>query len=309
MDGMERSDRHMGPHLSMTTGAVMRLVAAAAAVALLAVSCGDDGESAATTTTTTEAPASTSTTEAPPSTEAPQTTTSTSTTSTTSTTTSTTTTSTTTEAPPAAQCPGDGALPADAQYASLAGADVDGDGDVDTLHAYATGDPDTPNQWWLQVSFAGGGGSTYAVNNPGALLSGVRANDGVDLNGDGTEEFFAKIGTGASATIMGLFDVIDCELVHVTIDGQPTELTIGASVGNFSGYECLDIDLNGANDFLLVYRGQRLGDSNDFEVTAIQYALVDGELDQILADGLGMTEGDPGFMEFGGEECPNSLPT
>jgi hypothetical protein len=102
----------------------------------------------------------------------------------------------------------------------------------------------------------------------------VQANDGVDLNGDGTEEFFAKIGAGASATVMGIFDVIDCDLVHVTVDGAPAELTIGASVGNFSGYECLD-----------------------------------GGLDLILADGLGMTEGEPGFMEFGGEECPNSLPT
>lgn len=285
-----------------------RAIIAALAVTLLAASCGDDDGDALDTTATTEAP---TTTAGPASTTsvAPPESTTTSTTIVSTSTTTTSTTTTTTTAAPAAQCPGDGALPADAQYASLAGADVDGDGDVDTLHAYATGDPDTPNQWWLQVSFAGGGGSAYAVDHPGSLLSGVRANDGVDLNGDGTEEFFAKIGAGASATVMGIFDVIDCELVHVTLDGSPVELTIGASVGNFSGYECLDIDLNGANDFLLVYSGQRLGDSDDFEVTAIQYSILDGELGLIVADGLGMTEGEPGFMEFGGEECPNSLPT
>lgn len=295
----------MGPDLAVNAIRRFRPMVVVVGLALIAASCGDDSGDAApsTTTTTTEAPTSTeatSTTEAPASTtsaEAPESTTSTS------------TTTTTAEPVPTAQCPGDGALPGDAQYATLAGADVDGDGDVDTLHAYATGDPDTPNQWWLQVSFAGGGGSVYAVDHPGALLSGVRANDGVDLNGDGTEEFFAKIGAGASASIMGVFDVIDCELVHITVDGTPTELTIGASVGSFSGYECLDIDVNGANDFLLVYSGQRLGDSNDFEVTAIQYAVLNGELDLILADGLGMTEGEPGFMEFGGEECPNSLPS
>lgn len=303
---MERSNRRMDPHLAMSRRRPRRAIIAALVVALVAASCGDDD--AADTSTTTEVPA---TTEAPTTTAGPASTTSVEPpeSTTTSTTIVSTSTTTTTTAAPAAQCPGDGALPDDAQYASLAGADVDGDGDIDTLHAYATGDPDTPNQWWLQVSFAGGGGSAYAVDHPGALLSGVRANDGVDLNGDGTEEFFAKIGAGASATVMGIFDVIDCELVHVTVDGSPVELTIGASVGNFSGYECLDIDLNGANDFLLVYSGQRLGDSADFEVTAIQYALLDGELDLILADGLGMTEDDPGFMEFGGEECPNSLPT
>lgn len=280
-----------------------RFAIALASLVLIAASCSDDSTETTDATTT----STTSTTAAPPTTEATTTTESPETTTTPPP--ETTVTTTTEPAGPANQCPGDGALPDDAQYASLAGADVDGDGDVDTLHAYATGDPDTPNQWWLQVSFAGGGGTAYAVDNPGALLSGVRANDGVDLNGDGTEEFFAKIGAGATATIMGVFDIIDCELVHVTIDDAPTELTIGASIGNFSGYECLDIDANDANDFLLVYTGQRLGDSNDFEVTAIQYALQDGELELILADGLGMTEGDPGFMEFGGVECPNSLPT
>lgn len=274
--------------------------------ALIASACGDDADTASIADESTTTVAETTTSTEPPPTTEPTTTTE----STTTTTTSTTTTTTTTTEPPtttaAADCPGDGALPADAQFATLAGADVDGDGDVDTVHAYATGDPDTPNQWWLQVSFMGGGVSTYAVDHPGALLSGVRANDGVDLNGDGTEEFFAKIGAGAAAEIAGVFDVIACEIVHVTVDGQPTELTRGASIGNFSGFECLDIDANDANDFLLVYTGQRLGDSNDFEVTAIQYALQNGELQQILADGLGMTEGEPGFMEFGGVECPNS---
>ncbi|MEM7142802.1 MAG: hypothetical protein AAF548_17395, partial [Actinomycetota bacterium] len=296
------------PHLPMTTGGTMTtnrriLHLVLGAFALIAASCGDDD--AADPPTTTDAPTS-STTEAPAATTtaAPETT-------------------TTTEAEPitvpetppttepapttvANQCPGDGALPGDAQYATLAGGDVDGDGDVDTIHAYATGDPDTPNQWWLQVSFTGGGGSAYAVDNPGALLSGVQANDGVDLNGDGTEEFFAKIGSGASVLGIGVFDVVDCELVHVAIDGQPSELATGGTVNRFFGFECLDIDVNGANDFLLVYSGQRLGESTDFEVTAIQYAVQNGELVQILADGLGMTEGEPGFMEFGGEECPNS---
>ncbi len=295
---MERSGGRVDPHLPMSHSRLRRGVVLVSILVLVATGCGDDDSddaapSTSSTTTTTEA----TTTTAPTTTVADSTTT-----------VPATTTTTTTTAAPSAQCPGDGALPGDAQYATLAGADVDGDGDVDTLHAYATGDPDTPNQWWLQVSFAGGGGSALAVDHPGALLSGVRANDGVDLNGDGTEEFFAKIGAGASTTIMGVFDVIDCALVHVTIEGTPSELTTGATVGSFSGFECLDIDVNGANDFLLVYSGQRLGDSNDFEVTAIQYALVDGELDLILADGLGMTEGDPGFMEFGGEECPNSQP-
>lgn len=273
------------------------LVAVIAVLAVVSTACGDDADPVAEPTTTSGATTTTTqaTTTTVPTTTAPPPTTTGSTTSTLA--------PTTTAGP---QCPGDGALPDDARFATLAGADVDGDGDIDTIHAYATGEGDPPDQWWLQVSFAGGGGSAYAVTTPGVLLSGVQANDGVDLNGDGTEEFFARIGSGASVEIVGVFDVIDCELVHVTVDGGPTQLASGGSVKNLSGFECLDIDANGAIDFLLVWSGQRLGESSDFEVTAIQYALEDGELDQVLADGLAMTEGEPGFLEFGGEPCPNA---
>lgn len=277
-----------------------RILALALTVVLLA-SCGDDDSPTANATTTEATDTTTSTpsstvapsTTAPPSTAPP--------------TTETAAPQDTSPDSPASddQCPGDGALPPDALAATLAGADVDGDGDVDTIHAYATG-TDTPTDWWLQVSFAGGGGSVLAIDTPGVSLSGVEARDGVDLNGDGTEEFFARIGAGATVAIVGVFDVIDCELVHVTLDGVPVQLSTGASIANISGFQCLDVDGNGANDFLVVYAGERLGESNDFEVTASQYALMDGTLDLILADGLAMTEGDPGFLEFGAEDCPNS---
>jgi hypothetical protein len=286
---------------------MIRILAAVAALALLA-SCGDDASTADTATTSsptaeTTPPDTTAPDETSPDTTPPETTT------TDTTTTDTTPPDATAPDDPTAdaQCPGDGALPGDATAATLAGADVDGDGDVDTIHAYATGsDSGTPDQWWLQVSFAGGGGSVLAIDTPGVSLSGVEARDGVDLNGDGTEEFFARIGAGATVAIVGVFDVIDCALVHVTLDGVPVQISTGASIANISGFECLDLDGNGANDFLIVYTGERLGDSNDFEITASQYALMDGSLELILADGLAMTEGDPGFLEFGGEDCPNS---
>ena len=71
----------------------------------------------------------------------------------------------TTTEPPATtapnQCPGNGALPEGVEAPTLANADVDGDGDIDTVHAYRL-----DGEWKLQVSIMGGGGTTLAVANP-----------------------------------------------------------------------------------------------------------------------------------------------
>ena len=271
-----------------------RLLLILLGVALAAAACGGSGEEAApATTTTTSAP---TTTEAPATTAAPTTTVAATTTSTTSTTTSTTTTTTTTTV--AAQCPGDGALPEGVEGATLAGADVDGDGDVDTVHAYRLA-----GQWTLQVSFTGGGGTTLPVTNPGVDLTGAVAYDGIDINGSGKEEFFAKIGGGASTQAFGLYEVVDCQLRAIQLDGEQAVFGAGGTVNNTTGFGCFDADDNGANDFIVTYTGSRLGDSSDFEVTGIQYAVLDGQLQFILADGLGPNENDPDFGVYSGAGC------
>lgn len=268
-------------------------------VALVAAACGgSDEEAAPTTTTATAAPA---TTEAPATTAAPTTTTTaapTATATATSTTTTSTTSTTTTTTTVATQCPGDGALPDGVEGATLAGADVDGDGDVDTVHAYRLA-----GQWTLQVSFTGGGGTTLPVTNPGVDLTGAVAYDGIDINGSGKEEFFAKIGGGASTQAFGLYEVVDCELRAIQLDGEQAVFLAGATINNVSGFDCFDADNNGANDFIVTYEGSRLGDSSDFEVTGIQYAVLDGQLQFILGDGLGPNENDANFAVYSSAGC------
>lgn len=286
---MERGCRPLDPHQPVRRAGVALL----ATVALVSAACSDsDGLTTSDESSTTTATSTTMSTTS--------TTTSTTTTSTTSTTTTTTST-TTTESP--SGCPGDGALPAEADNHTLAGGDVDGDGLVDTLHAYSIGDPSTPGGWWIQVSFAAGGGHALQLFDIGTSVSGARPFDGFDINGDGTEEFFAVVGAGASATIMGLFDVEDCELRRVTLGGQPSEFAVGGGLNFINGFDCVDIDGNGANDFLVTYSGARLGETEEFEVIGSQYALLDGELSLIVADGLGVNQGDPLFATYSSAGC------
>ncbi|MFQ5556427.1 MAG: hypothetical protein ACE5GB_02810 [Acidimicrobiales bacterium] len=189
-------------------------------------------------------------------------------------------------------------------FVVLAGGDVDGDGAIDTLHAYSVGDPNQPGSWWLQVSFASGGGTTLQILDPGATLSGVRPFDGFDINASGKDEFFAVVGAGASTVQLGLFEVAGCGLRRITLDGLPSVFPVGASVNFVSGIECVDIDGNGANDFLVVYTGSRLGDSDEFEVTGARYSVLDGVLNLVSADGIGGNVNEPGFDAFSSGGCP-----
>ncbi len=265
------------------------------AVALAAASCSDG------TTDTAPASSSSSTTStSTTSTAAPTTTAAPTATATTTTATATTTTATI----PDSTCPGSGALPDLAENHQLAGGDVNGDGQIDTIHSYTIGDTTIAGAWWIQVSFASGGGSSYQVTEFESTISGVRPHDGFDINGSGKQEFFVRVGMGASVLIYGLFEVIDCDIHRITRDGAPSILLAGASMTNMSGFECVDIDNNGANDFLITYSGTRLGDSDEFEVTAAQYGVLDGKMNLIVADGIGGNSNDPGFVKFSLPGCP-----
>ena len=165
--------------------------------------------------------------------------------------------------------------------------------------------PSTPTPWanrrsgGFRCRSPGGGGTRLLIADASVLgAGGVRVFDGYDLNGSGKEEFFAKVGAGASIEILGLFEVVDCELRRISVEGVPSTFGVGGSLRFVNGLECYDADLNGANDFLIVYTGERLGESSEFEITAEQYALQDGTLRWILADGIAGDETDPGFAKF-----------
>ena len=260
------------------------LLALLAFLAVLAPACGTSNSAEPASTSSTAAPTTTdgntTTTELPATTAAPTTTEQ----------------STTTVA---AQCPGDGALPEGVEPSTLASADVDGDGDIDEIRTYQSS-----GEWKLQVSFAGGGGTTVTVTTPNVDLTGALAFDGIDINGSGKEEFFAKIGGGASAEAFGLYEVADCQLQAIQSEGEQAVFYRGGGVNIFSHFACHDLDGNGANDFIVTFEGNRLGETSEFEVTATEYAVLDGQLQLIESKVTVRDENDlsfPGY--FGTPSC------
>jgi hypothetical protein len=184
----------------------LRRAAAIAGLALLAAApagCGDgdddrDGDDAASTTSSSAAPSTE--TNGPTTTAAPR-------------------------------CPLDPL--GDVDGASSADADVDGDGEPDTATAYLA----PGAEWRVRVDLAPGGGAERAVAGAG-IDDAVAVIGGADVDGDGADELWVQVGSGAAASILGLFRLEGCRLEPVLLDGEPARLPVGASVVNTSGVEC-----------------------------------------------------------------------
>lgn len=200
------------------------------AVALLAIAVGacggDDGDDAAPETTTTS--------------EAP------------------TTTTDDTTAPGDPPACGPVSVPDDAVEVTEADGDVDGDGTDDELRTYLDG-----VDWHLQVELAADGGDDVVVPSFGGVVGII---GGADVDGDGTDELWLRTGSGASATIIGLARLVDCDLARVTFAGdQLAELPVGGSVGTTSGLEC-------SSSGITAYTAS-LREGTTYDVTGIEYTL------------------------------------
>jgi hypothetical protein len=208
-------------------------------IAVGACGGGDDGRSEPTTTTT--AP-STTTTAAPVTTEAPPT------------------------SAAAAPCPAV-TPPAAPEDVTEVEADVDGDGAADQLRSYSAGG------WFVAVDLARGGGAVVEVPVlPGA---GVRVLGGADVDGDGGAEVWARTGSGASTTIVGILRLRDCGLVQLRFaTGEPVELPVGGSVGSAAGVAC---EATSPDAHLTAYTALHM-EAGRYEVTATEYALDDATL-------------------------------
>lgn len=231
-------------------------------VALLAAACG--GKDSATGTTTSTAKATTST-GAPSATSAKS-----------------------------AECGAIG-VPDGATNVVNASGDVDGDGKDDMLLSYLVGE----SSWHLQVRLSGGGGADLAIatSSPG----NVEVLGGADVNGDGRDEMWARTGSGASATILGLATFVDCNLVRVTFGGrEPAELPVGGSVGTAAGVECAAHGDPSAD--LTTYTATNTGD-DQYEVEATEYALEGTSLIQKGRTTSRATAGDETFIRASGFSC------
>lgn len=188
----------------------------------------------------------------------------------------------TTTTAPAPSCPAV-TVPDDAEELTELEGDADGDGGADTLRSYRVGEA-----WHLQVELAAGGGADLAVPTFGG---GVGLVGGADVDGDGADEVWARTGSGASATIVGLAKLVGCELPRVTFaTGELAELPVGGSVGTTSGVEC-------TADGLTAYTAT-LTEGSTYEVVATTYALEETTLMEQGTDTTTVEATDEEFLRY-----------
>jgi hypothetical protein len=248
----------------MTTSVRAAVVALAVGLGAIVAGCGGDEDGSATTTTA----EATTTTAAPEVTAGPTTTVAT--------------------IPPCAAV----AVPADASGMTELEAEVDGDGQPDVLRTFLVGDV-----WHLQVQVAAGGGAELDLATADA--GGVGLVGGADVDGDGRDEIWARVGSGASATILGLARYDACALVRVAIAGAPAELPVGGSVGSAAGIECrspgVDADLS---VFSAMHR-----DESQYDVTATEYDLQGAELVPGTSSTSTVDAADDAFIRYTSFAC------
>lgn len=154
--------------------------------------------------------------------------------------------------------------PTDPVDVAAATGDLDGDQRADDLSSYRDGD----GTWHLQALLGTGGGADLAVPSAGDVS--VQVLGGADINGDGTDELWARTGAGASAAIVGLAQLVDCALVRTTFaGGEPAEFAVGGTVGTAAGLECR---AGTTGSVLTSYTATNIGDDR-YEVVAQEWAL------------------------------------
>jgi hypothetical protein len=230
------------------------VVLATGGLSLALVACGDDDDAVSsddTTTSTSDATTSTteaSTSSAPPTTAPPNT------------------------APPtsAADCIG---TAEGATAESSAMGDVDGDGAADTAEVLH----DAAGTWFLQITL-GDGGSSYTQLEPADNVGGVELIGAADVDGDGKEEIFVQVGSGASKAMFGMFTVQGgCDITEITTASGPARFPVGASVGIISGLQCSNVP-DAAS--VIAFEGQS-ADGESYAVTWTEYELAGATLTEI----------------------------
>lgn len=230
----------------------------------VAAGCSDDDDpEPAAATTTTEPTAGSSTTE----------------------TTAALGTSTTAAAGPA--CVGEPLGPVGDEASSVEG-DVDGDGTADVVTVFLATDG-----WHLRADLATGGVldellATQPLDQARALAAG-------DLDADGAAEVWAQVGTGAAATVVGLFAADGCDLEAVLLDGRPVELAVGGTVTLLNGVAC--------GDGGVTHLTATSEDGVTYTTLDLTYELQDGSLVRVGEEAGTLDATDPALAEYSDFGC------
>jgi hypothetical protein len=153
---------------------------------------------------------------------------------------------------------GESPVPAGAADTTTATADVDGDGRGDSLSVYRVGPADQIASWHLRAQLGAGGAADLTLSGANPAGGPVSMVGGAKVDGDASEEIWARVGAGASRLLVGLFVFRSCHLEPVILNREPAVFPLGGTVRIQTGLECTDGDRDGTPD-LVAYEAE----SND----------------------------------------------
>ena len=115
-------------------------------------------------------------------------------------------------------------MPASAVNVTHADGDFNGDATTDTLTVYGTGTTTQPSPYHVQIELAASQGTVDTViadaatdnNQVVKALGGADITSSAGLPPDGSgAEAFVEVGSGASAGLVGVFQLIGCSLTRL----------------------------------------------------------------------------------------------
>jgi hypothetical protein len=153
-------------------------------------------------------------------------------------------------------------------------ADLNGDGEIETVTAQANGDSD-------QIVSATVDGTFTSIHLTADSQFGVEAPRVADLNGDGRAELLVATSVGANTTYFAVLHFDGRNLSRVVgADDKPFDLTEGGGVAAHLGYQCTPAE--GGRTFETVAAEAddvgRPADRLTYTGTRIVYTLRDGAL-------------------------------
>jgi hypothetical protein len=221
--------------------------------------------------------------------------------STTTTSTTTTTTSSTTTTTSLPGCVAD-ERPAAAVRVTETSADLDGDGAMESVTVYADGTEAAPGPWHVLVTLGGGKGrigtivTDAATGDPNQRIELLGASP---IAGGAGETLFVTIGSGASATIVGLFAAAQCNLTRLALapSTAPAQFAVGGTVTHLDGLRCRDRQLEQLS--------ATSADGVTYDTKVQRLTIGDGALVTVGAPTTAVLRGpNPELQEFATLDCP-----